>query len=75
MATIFDVASVAGVSIKTVSRVLNHESHVRDATRDRVLAAIAELDYQPNPNAQYLGSLSPRPAPASGASRAGPAAD
>lgn len=40
MATIYDVAKVAGVSPKTVSRVINDEPHVRDQTRQRVLKAI-----------------------------------
>ena len=35
-----DVAAVAGVSMKTVSRVLNHEPNVREETRDRVMRAV-----------------------------------
>jgi LacI family transcriptional regulator len=54
--TIDDVAEVAGVSIKTVSRVVNHEPNVRESTRDRVLAAIAELNYRPNLSARNLAS-------------------
>ncbi len=54
--TIFDVAQRAGVSIKTVSRVVNHEDNVRENTRERVLAAIADLDYQPNAAARGLSS-------------------
>ncbi|MDD4903523.1 MAG: LacI family DNA-binding transcriptional regulator [Candidatus Bipolaricaulis sp.] len=48
-ATISDVALLAGVSISTVSRVINHEdpSQMRDVTRDRVLDAMAALDYTP----------------------------
>ena len=42
-ATIDDVAELAGVSIKTVSRVVNREPNVRESTRDRVELAIAEL--------------------------------
>ena len=53
-ATVFDVAELAGVSIKTVSRVVNREPHVRPATRDRVNRAIAELGYQPNQAARRL---------------------
>jgi LacI family transcriptional regulator len=53
-ATIDDVAVLAGVSIKTVSRVVNHESNVRDATREKVEKAIAELNYRPNPSARSL---------------------
>lgn len=52
--TIDDVAALAGVSIKTVSRVMNREPHVRPATRDRVLAAVAELNYRPNVSARAL---------------------
>jgi LacI family transcriptional regulator len=54
--TINDVARLAGVSIKTVSRVLNHEPHVRPSTRDKVLAAAETLKYQPNPSARQLAS-------------------
>ncbi|MDN5571677.1 MAG: LacI family transcriptional regulator [Propionibacteriaceae bacterium] len=49
-----DVAAVAGVSHQTVSRVLNGSPHVREHTRERVLAAIAELDYRPNLAARAL---------------------
>ncbi|MFI7237605.1 LacI family DNA-binding transcriptional regulator [Streptomyces cyaneofuscatus] len=49
-----DVARVAGVSHQTVSRVLNGAPHVRPGTRDRVLAAIRELDYRPNVAARAL---------------------
>ena len=55
-ATIDDVAVLAGVSIKTVSRVVNQEPHVSDATRDKVEKAIAELNYQPNQAARTLAS-------------------
>ena len=54
-ATISDVASEAGVSIKTVSRVLNNERYVREDTRARVSAAVAALDYQPSLAARSLG--------------------
>ena len=53
--TISDVAAHAGVSIKTVSRVLNNERYVRDDTRARVSAAVAALDYQPSLAARSLG--------------------
>jgi LacI family transcriptional regulator len=52
--TIYDVARVAGVSIKTVSRVLNREPNVRPATRERVTAAAAALHYRPNISARSL---------------------
>lgn len=60
-ATIFDVANLAGVSIKTVSRVVNDEPNVRPATRQRVDLAIAKLDYQPNPAARHLASQRSQP--------------
>ena len=53
-ATVFDVADLAGVSIKTVSRVVNAEPHVRPSTRHKVDQAIAELDYSPDPAARRL---------------------
>ncbi|MFD7733986.1 LacI family DNA-binding transcriptional regulator [Kitasatospora phosalacinea] len=49
-----DVAKLAGVSHQTVSRVLNDAPHVRPGTRERVLAAIRELDYRPNSAARAL---------------------
>ncbi len=52
--TIHDVARVSGVSIKTVSRVLNREPNVKGDTRDRVQAAVAELRYRPNISARSL---------------------
>jgi LacI family transcriptional regulator len=50
MTTIYDVAERAGVSPATVSRVFNKAGRVRTVTRDRVLTAANELDYQPNRN-------------------------
>lgn len=55
-ATMHDVARVAGVSIKTVSNVVNDYPHVRPATRSRVQAAIEELAYRPNLSARGLRS-------------------
>lgn len=52
--TITDVAVRAGVGAGTVSRVLNNSPNVSVGTRDRVLAAIEELDYRPNPLARAL---------------------
>lgn len=49
-----DVARLAGVSHQTVSRVLNGHPNVREQTRLRVRAAIAELDYRPNGAARAL---------------------
>lgn len=54
--TIDDVAELAGVSIKTVSRVVNEEPNVREATRAKVDAAIAKLNYRPNKAARNLAS-------------------
>jgi LacI family transcriptional regulator len=55
-ATITDVAQLAGVSIKTVSRVFNNEPHVRPSTRDKVIAAAESLEYRPNLSARQLAS-------------------
>lgn len=54
--TLHDVARLAGVSIKTVSNVVNDYPHIRPETRARVEAAIDELGYQPNPSARSLRS-------------------
>ncbi|MFI2299733.1 LacI family DNA-binding transcriptional regulator [Actinacidiphila glaucinigra] len=54
MASIKDVASRAGVSVATVSRVLNDHPAVRPDTRARVLEAVAELGYRPNAVARSL---------------------
>lgn len=55
-ANIHDVADKAGVSIKTVSRVLNREPNVREETRDKVLEAVSALSYRPNIFARALAS-------------------
>jgi LacI family transcriptional regulator len=52
--TMRDVAHKAGVSIKTVSRVVNEEGEVSEATRQRVLTTIGELGYRPSRVAQAL---------------------
>ncbi len=54
MATIKEVAQRAGVSIRTVSRVLNEHPHVANETRERVLRIIEELDFRPNAAARYM---------------------
>ena len=53
-ATMRDVARVAGVSVKTVSNVVNDYPHVSERTRERVLAAIGQLDYRMNFAARSL---------------------
>ena len=53
-ATVYDVAELAGVSIKTVSRVVNREPNVRAATQERVNRAIAALNYFPSEAARLL---------------------
>jgi LacI family transcriptional regulator len=55
-ATIKDVAKRAGVSLKTVSRVINQEASVRTDTRDKVLRAVEALGYRPNLSARGLRS-------------------
>jgi LacI family transcriptional regulator len=52
--SIFDVAKKSGLSVVTVSRVLNKSEKVRDKNRQKVLIAIKELDYHPNAAAQTL---------------------
>jgi DNA-binding LacI/PurR family transcriptional regulator len=52
--TIVDVARAAGVSITTVSRILNNKPDVAPATRERVLATIASLGYTPHAQAKNL---------------------
>lgn len=52
--TIYDVARVAGVSIASVSRVLNEARNTRPDTRDKVLQAVAELGFAPDGAARAL---------------------
>jgi DNA-binding LacI/PurR family transcriptional regulator len=52
--SIRDVARVAGVSHQTVSRVLNHSDAIRAETRDKVVAAMEQLQYRPNRAARAL---------------------
>jgi LacI family transcriptional regulator len=54
--TIQEVADLARVSPKTVSRVINNEPLVRSDTRNRILQAIEQLNYRPNLNARGLAS-------------------
>ena len=53
---IYDIAGSAGVSLATVSRVLNHPEKVKKATREKVLKIINEKGYKPNANARGLAS-------------------
>ena len=55
--TIEDVARQAGVSISTVSRVMNNTDYIADATRKKVEQAIAALDYRPNALARGLKQM------------------
>lgn len=52
--TINEVSAAAGVSIKTVSRVLNNEPNVRPETRQRVKQVAEELNYRPSQVARTL---------------------
>ena len=56
MANIYEVAELAGVSLATVSRVINPGAKVSDKTRQKVLEAMRELGYQPNSIAQSLAT-------------------
>ncbi|WP_404402840.1 LacI family transcriptional regulator [Idiomarina seosinensis] len=56
MATIYEVSELAGVSLATVSRVLNKNTPVKEETRRKVLDAMDQLGYQPNSVAQSLAS-------------------
>ena len=54
MATLKDVAKLSGVTVTTISRMLNKRANVSDKTRAKIEAAMQELDYQPNEIAQSL---------------------
>lgn len=56
MATIYQVSEAAGVSLATVSRVMNGNAKVSDRTRKKVLEAMESLGYKPNAIAQSLAS-------------------
>ncbi|ANI82186.1 HTH-type transcriptional regulator GalS [Kosakonia oryzae] len=56
MITIRDVARHAGVSVATVSRVLNNSALVSQDTRETVMKTVAQLGYRPNANAQALAT-------------------
>lgn len=56
MATIYEVSKLAGVSLATVSRVTNGNTPVSERTKQKVLAAMEQLNYRPNSIAQSLAS-------------------
>jgi LacI family transcriptional regulator len=56
MATIYEVSELAGVSLATVSRVINDSGVVSPKTRDKVIEAMSELGYRPNTIAQSLAT-------------------
>lgn len=58
MANIYEVAELAGVSLATVSRVINPGAKVSEKTRQKVLAAMEKLGYRPNSIAQSLATRS-----------------
>ena len=58
--TIKDVANKVGVSVATVSYVLNGKKKISEPTKKRIYEAIEELNYVPNINAQGLNSHSSR---------------
>jgi len=57
---IYEIARRAGVSIATVSRVINNSPNVKEATRDKVRAVLDELNYTPNAIARSLAINSTR---------------
>ena len=54
--SIYDVATLAGVSHQTVSRVINGHPNVRESTRARVVKAMDEINYTPSPAARALAT-------------------
>lgn len=54
MANIRKIAEIAGVSVATVSRILNHPERVSEKTKEKVRAVMAEMDYSPNALARGL---------------------
>lgn len=58
MANIYEVAELAGVSLATVSRVINPGAKVSEKTREKVLDAMRQLGYRPNSIAQSLATRS-----------------
>ena len=56
-----DIAERSGYGVGTVSRVINGQPNVSDRARERILAVMAELGYEPNSNARYLKMRSQTP--------------
>ncbi|WP_206485106.1 LacI family DNA-binding transcriptional regulator [Thalassotalea sp. G2M2-11] len=56
MATIYEVSALAGVSLSSVSRVLNDHQHVSEKTKKKVMDAMQELGFRPNSVARSLAS-------------------
>jgi LacI family transcriptional regulator len=56
MISIKDIAKLAGVSVSTVSRVLNHQDNVKADKRERILSAIKQTGYVPNRAARDMVS-------------------
>lgn len=56
MSTLEEIAQLSQVSRSTVSRVINNDPHVSDETREKVLAIVRELNYQPNAVARSLAA-------------------
>ena len=54
MATIKDVAEKAGLSVTTVSRFLNNHPYISDDKKEKILAAMKALDYEPSTVAQQM---------------------
>lgn len=54
MATLKDVAKLSGVTVTTISRMLNHRGNVSEKTRTRIEEAMRQLNYQPNEVARSL---------------------
>ena len=56
MVTIADVARYAGVSVATVSRVINGSDKVTEKTKEKIEKAIAEIGYRPNALEEICGA-------------------
>ena len=54
MATLKDVAKASGLTVGTVSRVLNNRGYISDKTREKVYQVMKDLNYQPNETARAL---------------------